>query len=117
MKQVTMDDILNSKLGESSGDIRVVFQKKTAVKQYEPEMIEVESTLRVDKTMSGEDRMIASAILLAQVEYTAFVELLAKKQVSSEEFMARKKELEAGMQAIYNKYVAIAGKEPAEYFE
>ena len=37
--------------------------------------------------------------------------------VSNEEFMARKKELESGMQAIYNKYVAITGKEPTEYFE
>ena len=118
MKALTMDDILNSKLGaEGSGDIRVIFQKKTAVKQFEPELIEVEATLRVEDGMGGPDRMLAAATLLTQVEYTCFVQLLAKKQVTPEEFNARKEELLGAMQALTTKYKALTGKEPTDFFD
>lgn len=117
MKAITMDDILNSKLGaDGVGDIRVIFQKKTAVKQFEPEMIEVETTLRMPEGIKGPDRMLAAATLLTQIEYTSFVQLLAKKQVTTEEFSQRKAELTNAMQAIVTKYVALTGKEPTEYF-
>lgn len=117
MDPITMDDILNSKLGsDGTGDIRVIFQKKTAVKQFEPELIEVEATLRMPDGISGPDRMLAAATLMTQIEYTSFVQLLAKKQVTAEEFKQRREELTGAMQAIVNKYVALTGKEPTDYF-
>ena len=114
---ITMDDILNSNLGEVSGDIRVIFQKQKAITQFEPELIEVESVLHMDKNISGEERMLLSSMLLAQVEYTGFVELLAKKLVTPEEFNERKVALERDMQAIVAKYTKLTGKEPTEYFK
>ena len=118
MGNFTMDDILGSSLGsDGSEEIRVIFQKKTAVKQYEPELVEVESTLRVPKNLKGPERMLVSAILLSQVEYTCFVQLLAKKQVTADEFNLRKKELEGAINALAKKYKDLTGEEPTEYLE
>lgn len=118
MKKLTMDDILNCDLGlDTTEDIRVIFQKKTAVKQYEPELIEVQIELRDNKNMSGPDRMLTAATLLAQAEYTCFVQLLAKNHVSEQEFSKRKEDLTDAINSLTQKYTLLTGKEPTHIFK
>jgi len=118
MKQLTMEDILNSDFGSDyEGDIRVIFQKKTAIKQYEPELIEVEMTLRDLKGMNGADRMLSAGTLLAQAEYVGLVQLLAKRHINQDEFQKRKQSLVDGMQALVDKYIALTGEEPTKFFK
>lgn len=107
---INMDDILNSTFGETSSSIRATFKKTINIKQYETESIEVSSTLDLERELTGVERMIISAILQAQIEYEAYIQLRFKGLVTETEFYQRKASLEQEVQALKVKAEAILGK-------
>lgn len=105
-----MDRIMEAGLQEDSNNLRVVFKKTIQQKQYEPEVIEIESTLNVDKNLSGPERMLLLAVAAAQVEYTAMINLAYKQQISKDEFEERKNALVNNVSAIKDKAEKLAGR-------
>lgn len=107
----TMDDVMAATFGESSQTIRATFKKTCLIRQYETEVIELESTLQVDRQLSGVERMFISAMLKAQLEYEAYIGLLAKSSVGQVEFKQRKQSLETEINSIKIKVESIIGKD------
>ena len=48
-KKVNMEEIISSSFGEASSEIRANFKKTVLIRQYETEVIELETTLKLDK--------------------------------------------------------------------
>lgn len=107
---ITMEKMMDATLGEVSGELRATYKKTVNVRQYETEVVELETTLRVDKELSGGERMLVSAILQAQLEYTAYCQLAFKGLITPVELATRKKSLEDGVEAIKQKAESVLGK-------
>lgn len=106
----TMDDIMNAALGEESNKIRVVFRKTVKVREYETESVEVESSLELAGGITGLERMMVGAVLQAQVEYQAYIQLALKGIVTQTELVERKVELEKTINTLDAKSVELTGK-------
>lgn len=106
----TMDDIMNAALGEESNKIRVVFRKTVLVRQYETESVEVESSIELNDTITGLERMMVGAVLQAQAEYQAYIQLALKGVVTQTELVERKVELEKTINTLDAKSVELTGK-------
>lgn len=100
---VSVENLMGSTLGEVSSEIRATYKKTVLVRQYETEVVELETTLKVDKQLTGAERMFISAILQVQLEYTAYCQLAFKGLVTDSQLKSRKKELEDGINAIKSK--------------
>lgn len=100
---LTIENIMETSFGEPSSEIRATYKKTLNVKQYETEVIELETVLKIDRELSGGERMMLSAILQVQLEYTAYCQLAFKGLVTQSELQLRKKTLEDGVNAIKNK--------------
>lgn len=98
-----MDDILNSSMGEPSSKIRASFKKTVQVKSYETEVIECETELILEEALTGLERVFVTALLHAQLEYEAFINLHFKGWVSDAEFEARKTRLVNSVNIIKSK--------------
>lgn len=112
---ISMNQILGAKLGEQGSEIRATFRKTINIKQYESEVIELESVLKVDEELSGAERMLLTALLQAQLEYSAYVQLVMKKLVSEEDFYARKEALEQEITRIKAKVEEVTGRTMDKY--
>ena len=89
-----MDKIISASLGEVSSNIKATYRKTVNVKQYETEVIEIETNLDMgDVELSGAERMLLSAILQAQLEYTAYCNLAYKGLVTNTELQNRRNQL------------------------
>lgn len=113
----TMEKIMNSSFGEASNTIRASFKKTVFMRQYETEVVEMESTLTVDKNVTGAERMFMSAILQAQLEYSAYVNLAFKGLITKTELDSRRDELVNSVEAIKNKAEQVLGKSLDEYLD
>lgn len=116
-KNITLDDVMNSSFGESSSEIRASFRKTIQTRQYESEVVEYESTVKIDKPLTGAERILLSAILHIQLEYTAYCDLVHKRQVTVEEFNSRKAALTEEINSLKSKAESTVGKSLDEYFE
>lgn len=114
--QINMDNILKAKFGETGGTIKAVFKKTINIKQYESEVIELESTLTVDEQLTGAERALVTAILQAQLEYTAYINLGFKAQISQQDLDSRKTALENEVAILKQKAEAITGISMDKYF-
>ena len=107
---LTVEKIMESTCGEVSSEIRASYKKTVLVRQYETEVVELETVLKLDRTVSGAERMLISAMLQLQLEYTAYCQLAFKGIVTGTELSNRKKELEDGINAIKAKAEGVLGK-------
>lgn len=106
----SIDDILSASFGESSSKIRATFKKTVLVKPYETEAVELETVLDVDQPLTGAERMLLSAMLQIQLEYTAYTSLVIKKQILQSAFEARRDSLMAEFNILKAKAEDILGK-------
>ena len=106
---INMDNIMSASLYDDSNSLRVVFKKTIQKRQYEPEVIEVETTVNLDGRLLGPERMLILAIIAAQVEYTAMVNLVYKGQISPEELDERKRALVNSVNALKEKAEKLTG--------
>lgn len=114
MTNVTLDDVMNASFGEASSIIRATFKKTVNIRQYETEVMEISSTLNMEKALTGIERMIVSAALQIQIEYEAYFQLASKGFVTASEFEDRKKYLTESINALVIKGEELMGK-PVDY--
>ena len=107
---LTMDKILGASLGEDESQVRASFKKTVFIRQYESEVMELETTLKLDKPITSVERMVLSSILSIQLEYTAYVQLAYKGLVTVSELDARRDSLEKAFLALKSKGEQILGK-------
>ena len=115
--ELTIEKIMGASFGETSSEIRATYKKTVNIRQYETEVIELETTLRLEQAVTGGERMLISALLQAQLEYTAYCQLAFKGLVTSDQLMQRKTYLEEGINAIRTKVEGILGKSLDGLFE
>ncbi len=108
--KLTVENIMGASLGETNGEIRATYKKTVNVKQYETEVVELETTLKIDRKLTGGERMLISALLQVQLEYTAYCQLAFKGLVTPDQLALRKRTLEEGVNAIKQKAEDILGK-------
>ncbi len=114
--KLSMDDIMNASFGEVSNKIKGTFKKTINIRQYESEVLEIESELDIgDKELVGAERMLISALLQAQLEYTVYCNLAFKGLVTNTELQTRREELVEAVNTIKDKAESILGKDMSEY--
>ena len=116
-RELTIDDVLKASIGEASSEIRASFKKTVLVRQYETEVVELDTTLKLDKPVTGCERMLISALLQIQLEYTAYCQLVFKGMVTETEFNQRKSVLASDINAIMAKAEALLGRSLEEYID
>lgn len=115
---VSMESIMGASFGEVSNTIRATYKKTVNVKQYETEVVELESVLDIgDRVLTGAERMLMSAMLQAQLEYTAYCNLTLKGLVTQTELNVRKKQLVDSVAIIKTKAEAVSGKSMDNLFD
>ena len=112
---VSMEQIMASTIGEASSEIRASYKKTVLIRQYETEVIEIETTLKIEHEVSNAERILISSLLQAQLEYAAYSQLFLKGLVTKTEFSDRKKEIEQGIEVILNKAETTLGKKLDNY--
>ena len=115
-KAITMDDVLNSSFGEASSEITSSFKKTVFIRQYETEAVEYSSTIKLEKPVSGAERVLLSAILQAQLEYSAYCDLAYKGLVTSTEFNTRRDSIVEDLNKLKEKAESVLGKSLDNYF-
>lgn len=108
--RISMDDIMQSSLGEISNELTVTFKKTVLVRDYETEVIEAVTSIKLDHPVTGIERMFICAILEIQMEYTAYCNLAAKGIITQPKLTERKKMLEEGLYSIKYKADSILGE-------
>lgn len=111
---VNMNDIMKASLGESSQTIRANFKRTINVKQYETETVEISAVLEVERSLSGIERMLISAILQCQLEYEAYINLRFKGYITDSEYEDRKRMLEQEINALIKTGEGLLNK-PMDY--
>lgn len=114
MAEVTMDRIMSASFGETTSSIRSTFKRTINIRQYETETLELSSTLDIGRSLCGIERMVISAILQAQLEYEAYIQMSMKGYITSSEFDMRKKVLTEDVAGLVAKGEALLGK-PLDY--
>lgn len=101
-KILTMEDIMRAKLGDipDTGELTVRFKKTINVRQYESEVVEASMSLKCCNNWTGAERMLALALMQAQLEYEVFCSLAFKGVVNQTELLQRKTELEQAVNSI-----------------
>lgn len=107
---VTINDALKASFGEANNTIRASFKKTVLIRQYETEVIELETTLNIERNLQGAERAFIVALLQIQLEYTAYATLLCKGLVTQEEFDKRKAELEQEVNILKQKAEGVLGR-------
>lgn len=115
MAVINIEDIMNSSLGEVSSQIRASFKKTVLVRQYETEVIELESTVNIDKPITSAERMLISAMLQIQLEYDAYCQLAFKGYVTTSEFNQHKGVLLESFNALKTKLEESTGIDLSSY--
>lgn len=115
---INMDNIMEASFGEASSTIRGTFKKTVYIRQYETEVMEIESSIDMgDKQLTGAERMLLSAILQAQLEYSVYCNLVQKGTITVTELQERRVQLENSVLAVKNKAEQVLGRELDEYFD
>lgn len=90
---MNINDILEASFGETSDKLRVNFKKTILVQQYETEVFEAETEVELDHNITGAERVFLTALMKSQMEYTVYVDLYVKKQITKEQYEDRKKDI------------------------
>lgn len=98
-------------------EITVSFKKTINVRQYESEVTEAYTTLKLPRNITGGERMLCLAIVQAQLEYEVFCTLAYKQFIKQTELSTRKKDLECAVTALYNKAEQTSGRSMAFLFD
>ena len=106
---VNMDNILDFSLGERSNSLEVEFKKTLFIRDYETEVIDSKVNIQLDRQLSGMQRAFVCAVIRSQLEYEAYVSLLAKGSVTQTEFMTRKTSIESEINNLIAKAEAMFG--------
>lgn len=114
---ITLDDVLKSNFGEASSEITASFKKTILIRQYETEVVEYSTTLKLDKPVSGAERVLISAMLQIQLEYTAYADLAHKKYVTETEFNQRKSVLTEEINNLLRKAESVLNRPLDDYFK
>lgn len=115
---MSMEQIMEASFGEASSEVRANYKKVVNVAQYESEVIELGTILDMgERDITGAERVLISAMLQAQLEYSAYCNLAFKGLVTATELDNRKKQLEGSIQAIKNKAEEVLGRDMDEYFK
>lgn len=114
---VTLDDVLKSNFGEASSEITASFKKTVLIRQYETEVVEYSTTLKLEEPVSGAERVLISAMLQIQLEYTAYADLAHKRYVTESEFNQRKTVLTEEINNLFRKAESVLNKPLNKYFE
>lgn len=93
MNPITFDDILNSTLDFTSEEIVVTFEKKIQTKQYESETFRAEIRAKLDKSISGIERIYIENLLHSQLEYSVYCQAMMGKYVTDTELATKKAEI------------------------
>lgn len=107
---ITMEDALRARFGETSGKIKTKFRKTINTRQFESEVIEMEAELDVGREVSGAERVAIEALLRCQMEFEVYTSLLTKGYIAMPEFLQRKTELESELSTIDNKIQVVTGE-------
>lgn len=113
---VNMDSILNANIKGKNNVVEVTFRKTIQKRQYEPETIEVSTSMVLEDDVSGPERALITAVLQSQVEYSAMVNLVFKGSITEKELADRREELESCVNSLKNKAEALTGKEMDKWF-
>lgn len=89
-----MRKIMSASFGEVASELTVNFKKTVLIRDYETEVIEASTTLKVEEPLTGVERMFITALLEAQMEFTAYSNLFFKGLVTESALKQRQKELE-----------------------
>lgn len=108
--RISMDSIMDASLGEVSNKITTTFKKTVLIRDYETEVIEATNSVEFEHPLIGIERMFVTAVMEIQMEYTAYVNLMAKGLITQSEFSIRKKSLEEGLYSIKFKADSILGE-------
>lgn len=111
-----MDKILGAKFGEATSTVRAAYKKTVKIREYETEVTELESTLDIDTPLDGWDRIVLNGVMMAQLEYSAYVMLLSKKQITQETLIQKKQELQDGVNSLIAKAEQMTGRSMDKYF-
>ena len=106
---VTLDNVLASTFGEATSDITATFKKT--------EVVEMTSTVHFEKPLTSAERVLLSALLEIQLEYTAYVNLVGKGYITATEFNERRAILEKEINDLKNKAESVLRKPLDKYFE
>ena len=104
-----MDDIMQASIGEVYNELTVTFKKTVLLRQYETEVLESTTSVKLDHPITGIERMFITAMLEIQMEYTAYVNLASKGIVTQSQLLQRKQMLEEGLFNIKYKADSILG--------
>lgn len=112
-----IDRALKASFGESSNILNVSFKKTVFIRDYETEVIEANSTVNLDKNITGAERVFISALIRVQLEYEAYCNLLMKGMVTQKEFEQRKLSLATELNALKSKAELLLGRSLDNYLD
>lgn len=117
--RINMDDILNASLVKSwekepVNEIKASFKKTIQTKQYESEVVEADTVVKVPLGLKGAETMFITVALQAQLDYTVYMGLYFRKLITEVEFNNRKLMLEEQLNAAKAKAESIL-KKPIDY--
>lgn len=115
LNKYSADNILEAGFGETKGKITAKFRKSILIKDYHPEEVELTAELDVGDSVTGMDRVLITAILEAQLEITAYMNLLFKGYIEQDVYDARLKKLTLEINVLADKYEKLTGKDASEY--
>lgn len=116
-KYYDMDNILNARFGESSSEITVEFKKTVLIRNYETEVIDLLSTVKLDEAVDGMDRTLITCILNAQLELQAYMSLLIRGKVGQTEYDQRKSKILMDVNSMVSRYERLTGRSAGKYLE
>ncbi len=108
-----MNDLHVSTFGYEE-EIRVRFSKTVQIRQYEPETLEYESTIKVNKPLRGIDRVVIAELAKSELIYSCHLALLSRRIIEKEQFVNVVKCLEEEINALDIKYKKITGTDMKE---
>ena len=116
-KYYDMYNILNARFGESSSEITVEFKKTVLIRNYETEVVDLLSTVKLDEAVDGMDRALITCILNAQLELQAYMSLLIRGKVGQTEYDQRKNKILMDVNSMASRYERLTGRSAGKYLE
>jgi len=112
VRNLSMDDVLSARFGNDLSTINVTFKKTVKIREYETEVIEASSSVKIEENATGIERMLATSLLTAQLEYAVYTSLRAKGRVADTEFKNHTLDIERDINLVAAKYEALTGENP-----
>lgn len=107
--RISIDKIMRAGLGEANNELRVNFKKTVLIRDYETEVIEATSSVKIDKPLTGIERMFIMSIMQIQMEYTCYINLATKGTITPRQLEERKQALEEDLFSIKYKAESLLG--------